>query len=459
MIRSRLKCLLIVAVCTVLVFVAFIGSSTWYRSSDNQQTESEYVIKLMSSGDQLGRAIYNPVHFDQVKELQAHGGDKVNVEYFTKAENKPKNEHIQPVSKDRISVHTHTKEQPEATTENGIFGILDELQDVNNKSPAATKKQQVHILIYTKRRCGSSFLGQIFNNNPDVFFQFEPLKLLETYMNYSKLQEHASDLLKNIFKCDLKSAYPLVNFYNKEKLHRWSSKLLISPPFCNLQNLTRYSISKCPAIQQREFLETCHQSKHIVIKIIRVINLRSLAPLLMDPTLNIKIVHLVRDPRAIYTSRVQTEGLTYDFDHRQETEIGKLCKGMIESHQVSQERHQWLRNKYTLVRYEDLARNPMQTAEKLYKDIGLGQLPEAVKSWININSNVDPGSVDRYSTQRNSSAIVQAWRGKLPFNVSEQIENVKVCAEVLDTFGYGRPKSKKELTDMTLSLVRSIPTV
>ena len=45
----------------------------------------------------------------------------------------------------------------------------------------------------------------------------------------------------------------------------------------------------------------------VAMKVIYLCRLEWLVPLMKDPTLNVKVVHLVRDPRATLTSRASVD--------------------------------------------------------------------------------------------------------------------------------------------------------
>lgn len=45
---------------------------------------------------------------------------------------------------------------------------------VAQRLPEPTVRSPKKVLLYTYMRSGSSFLGEIFNRNPDVFYIFEP---------------------------------------------------------------------------------------------------------------------------------------------------------------------------------------------------------------------------------------------------------------------------------------------
>lgn len=52
--------------------------------------------------------------------------------------------------------------------------------------------------------------------------------------------------------------------------------------------------------------EECLKYNTIVIKGVRILDVNVLAPLMEDPSLNLKVIHLVRDPRAVANSRIKS---------------------------------------------------------------------------------------------------------------------------------------------------------
>lgn len=89
-----------------------------------------------------------------------------------------------------------------------------------------------------------------------------------------------------------------------------SSKALCSLPACD--NFSRYNHTNetscrklCGNYPFIKVEEACDKYTHIVIKEVRFFDITVLYPLLKDPSLNLKILHLVRDPRAVGKSRGQ----------------------------------------------------------------------------------------------------------------------------------------------------------
>ena len=85
------------------------------------------------------------------------------------------------------------------------FSTNNKLQtkDSTLHSKYSSRKQ---VLIVTEYRSGSSFIGEIFNRNPDIFYLFEPL-LLTTIYGKQKQRTHTllqTKLLVDYFaKCEL----------------------------------------------------------------------------------------------------------------------------------------------------------------------------------------------------------------------------------------------------------------
>ena len=58
------------------------------------------------------------------------------------------------------------------------------------------------LVIYTRYRSGSTFAGSLFDENPEVYYFFEPMKMVE--YSFEAEDEHIFNRrMKNIFSCDL----------------------------------------------------------------------------------------------------------------------------------------------------------------------------------------------------------------------------------------------------------------
>ncbi|KAG7281542.1 hypothetical protein CRUP_007576, partial [Coryphaenoides rupestris] len=168
---------------------------------------------------------------------------------------------------------------------------------------------RVHVLLVSSWRSGSSILGQVFSQHPSVFYLMEPAWHVWTRLSNSgarSLKMAVRDLVRSVFQCDLSvfEAY-LPEQHNLSSLFMWSqSRALCSPPACTLSPRgPPQRPHRVPAA-----LEACRSYSHVVLKEVRFFELESLYPLLQDPTLDLRIVHLVRDPRAVLFSREKAAG-------------------------------------------------------------------------------------------------------------------------------------------------------
>ena len=84
----------------------------------------------------------------------------------------------------------------------------------------SSTSKRVNVIIVSEPRSGSSFLGQIFNQHPNVFYLFEPLRAVtvvtneDLYLNlpsenYNRL---ALKLLFEILNCRFRSSFYLDHF-------------------------------------------------------------------------------------------------------------------------------------------------------------------------------------------------------------------------------------------------------
>jgi len=94
----------------------------------------------------------------------------------------------------------------------------------------------------------------------------------------------------------------------------------------------------------------------------------------------------------------------------------------------------WMKSRYHMLRYEDLAGNPTETLRRLYKIAGLTMVNRTLE-WIELHTT-GSGNIPRdpYSTKRNSKASVDNWRFEIDPCVVNIIEHS--CRSVLKLLGY-----------------------
>ncbi|XP_013359309.1 PREDICTED: carbohydrate sulfotransferase 6 isoform X2 [Chinchilla lanigera] len=336
---------------------------------------------------------------------------------------------------------------------------------------------RVHVLVLSSWRSGSSFVGQLFSQHPDVFYLMEPAWHVWAALprgSAPALHMAVRDLVRSVFLCDMDvfDAY-LPWRRNLSDLFQWAvSRALCSPPACSA--FSRDAISSeavCkPLCARRPFAlaqEACRSYSHVVLKEVRFFNLQVLYPLLMDPLLNLHIVHLVRDPRAVLRSREQTakalardngivlgtNGTWVEADPRLRV-VGEVCRSHVRIADAALSKPPpFLRGRYLLVRFEDLARNPLAEIRTLYAFTGLSLSPQ-LEAWIlNITHGVGPGARREAfkTTSRDALNVSQAWRHALPFSKIRRVQ--ELCSGALRLLRYRPVFSEDEQRDLTLDLV------
>ncbi|XP_069479364.1 carbohydrate sulfotransferase 1 [Ambystoma mexicanum] len=360
----------------------------------------------------------------------------------------------------------------------------DGLDRLCEESPSTSYNlsKKIHILILATTRTGSSFGGQLFNQHSDIFYLFEPLYHVQFTLipkpSPSKSERQvivgaSRDLLRSLYDCDL---YFLENYIRPQPVNhttdslfrRGSSKALCSPPVCEALGSgdspmeDGECVKKCGTLNLTLATESCKEHGHVAIKTVRVPEVKDLRALVEDPRLNLKIIQLVRDPRGILASRSETfrdpyrlwriwkatGRKPYNLDT---TQLTRICDDFLNSVSTGLNRPSWLKGKYMLVRYEDLARDPMGKTEEIYSFLGI-PIDGNVERWIHNNTRGDKSSAKhKFGTLRNSAAIAESWRLTLSYEIVEFAQSV--CQQVLDQLGYKMVGSVQELKNLTFSLI------
>ncbi|CAC5421279.1 CHST1 [Mytilus coruscus] len=169
------------------------------------------------------------------------------------------------------------------------------------------------IIILTYMRSGSSLVGDILQQSKDVFYLFEPLRLPQFKLRkqqpyysldgnerlYNSFLDAGRDIIRNWTTCSL-FGLPNVTwsdgFLSKSKKAKLYGACKIFESNMLPENETIYS---CVNMLK----QVCLQTKYVVLKIIRL-PVDQLEPL-MEEFPSMKIIHLIRDPRATVLSQMK----------------------------------------------------------------------------------------------------------------------------------------------------------
>ncbi|NXH83702.1 CHST7 sulfotransferase, partial [Edolisoma coerulescens] len=199
----------------------------------------------------------------------------------------------------------------------------------------------------------------------------------------------------------------------------------------------------CPPRALRELEAECRKYPVVVIKDVRLLELGALLPLLREPGLNLRVVQLFRDPRAVHNSRLKARQAllreSVQPQHRAEFFLGGalevICQAWLRDLLLARRAPGWLRRRYTQLRYEDLVREPRAELRRLLRFAGL-TVPPALEGFVLNMTRGAAYSSDRpfLISARDAREAVHAWRERLSRQQVRQVE--AACGEAMSILAY-----------------------
>lgn len=361
-----------------------------------------------------------------------------------------------------------------------------------------TLKNKTAIILVAFHRSGSSFTGELLNIHPDIFYFYEPLKIVADGCGNKK--EERLNLLRDLIDCKLpdfksedeRDGKILINEHldekSKQQTKTWNwmfrprHKLLCSSTFCNN---TDYSETEdrmkcghqCPPVEIDKAKNICQKPGTAVgFKLIRLCEIDLLEELIESmPHVNFKIVFLNRDPRGIYSSRKKIFG-TQLSDKALLDNLKWTCRWMSKRFKNIFE-NEWLMKFSKFFRYESISKYPLEAAKEFYEFLDLKFLPE-VEDYVkeiskseendeqndsrsiegevsddDIISDFDPDK-DTYQTSKNSNTQYHLWRTHIDFDTALDIQ--KICEESMALLGYRNVENESNLKNLTESLLGEV---
>eukprot|EP00116_Pleurobrachia_bachei_P003541 sb/3463803/ len=250
--------------------------------------------------------------------------------------------------------------------------VSDFFNDIVSDLDISQDRPRLTVLM-TESRSGSSWLLSLLGFPSDTMHFFEPLNLEIT----ARFKEHYSNLsptemrslfqankLSQICNCKLTDYYAggmmgyMRNYPGRSHHGEGDNQLTIE-----------------------EVISDCRSSAMRVAKTIRMYDITELEHLQDLECMDFKVVHLIRDPRAVMVSRMLTFHELYDGNKklgpRVEGDMSHFSDGYLRNasrtlcqnhlHNLAHSSDAWLEGKYKRVRYEDLALDPVQSAQDIFE--------------------------------------------------------------------------------------------
>ena len=354
-----------------------------------------------------------------------------------------------------LSTRDKTTEVKETEVTTRKIMITDKTREVASNAG----KPRLNVIILTHMSSGSTFLGNLFNLHPDVFYLYEPLNKLRMVVHgdrkgvgewnvLNKKAEKAyrtdvSNLLRDFFTCNFQGHNTISNLF-PHWLRRSKNYLLWR--------------NKDTKLTKKAIREACNSRRITVAKIMQtrlpgdtgIQELRRICS--SEPSkFECLIIHLVRDPRAVVSSliikkfympyRVTKKLVTTRNTTPGERELRRhisdvLCLLVQENlNYINEEWSNWFRGRYVLVRYEDTTNNLFRTMNQLYNFTGLSKDTSIIK-WI--REGIQPPGVENripaFVISKNDSKRIENWRFRL--DTSQVSEFEKGCWPLMYMMGY-----------------------
>ncbi|KAL4224922.1 hypothetical protein ACF0H5_015618 [Mactra antiquata] len=280
---------------------------------------------------------------------------------------------------------------------------------------------EVQVLLLTYMRSGSSLTGDILQHSPGAFYIYEPFRSLG-HKNSStftiefangtsrappyNFAEVAYDNLYNWFTCNMTNI-PNIGLNDGFLKKGLKSRLY---PICMNDIKGDMDPKNGINICARQLQAVCKNSPFRIIKTIRLL-MRDIKNLLEDLP-NLKIIHLVRDPRATLFSQSKLgkcgekkggrPGCTNRFCTRVELDV-------LEEEKLSKK----YPGRIMPVFYQDIAKEPLKTSQKLYDFIG-AEFTQAAQEYVyNITMAGNPNNCAICTTRSNSSEHIDTWKERM----------------------------------------------
>ncbi|XP_028301335.1 carbohydrate sulfotransferase 7 [Gouania willdenowi] len=333
---------------------------------------------------------------------------------------------------------------------------------------------RIHVYLHATWRTGSSFLGELFNQHPDVFYLYEPMWHIWQALypgDAGSLQGAVRDMMSALYRCDFSvlKLYAGSQNITTSFIFGWkTNKVICSEPLCDAHRRAEVGLvkedrcAKCQKRDLRELERECRKYPVMVIKGVRVLDLSTLVPLMKDPDINLQIIQLFRDPRAVHNSRLKSkQALVKESIQvlRSKKQTDKYKRLLVPSNRLNRAENYvssamelicdnwlsdmllvtnappWVRRNYLRLRYEDLVLHPMQELQRMFHFTKLSTFPALKTFALNMTHGQGYSSDKPFLiSSRDAKEAIFAWRERLSVEQITQVEGY--CSEVMRQLGY-----------------------
>ncbi|XP_064615778.1 carbohydrate sulfotransferase 1-like [Liolophura sinensis] len=283
-----------------------------------------------------------------------------------------------------------------------------------NSVKLAANDKAIKVLIVAYYRSGSTLTGSLFDDNPVAFYSFEPLYPLYLhtiakgypvkYFNGTvrecpdKLREDetmATEILSAIYSCRFQDFD--VATATKQLCNSVSKSIL---DFCHCVLQKKGNLEMVPQDCFPAYYQRCAQAKYRVVKSVRVG--MDVAKQLIQQYPEVKVIHLLRDPRAMFCSNNFGANCVVDV-----LTVEAFCRRITKDFKERQLLEREYPSSFKEVIFEDLVADPVGVAKDIYSFVN-SRLPDYMAKLL--LEKTHSKSDGPYGTRReNSTATAYKW--------------------------------------------------
>lgn len=294
----------------------------------------------------------------------------------------------------------------------------------------------VVLVLSSMPRGGSTLLTELLSAVHDSVVLFEPLWYIEKqdcFMEEACVLEYLGDVLACSFKLDFE-------YWLKKKdlfFHYFS------PEARRCQD-TKSAEAKAACLKGMNLRQECGAAPLVIVKVIRA-RLSLVKYLLQDPRINLKVIHLTRDPRASIRSIA-----SFGWNANPHTR----CSEMYDDLQTYEKLRQASPAEVTQVRYEQLCLRPREITSDIFRFLfDNATLPGPVSAFVDKHMLGVGKNGGTMNTVKNSSAEFESWRYKIDAKRLKDIEEEPVCEQAIRHMGHALFGTLKAANNSKIPLI------
>lgn len=187
------------------------------------------------------------------------------------------------------------------------------------------------------------------------------------------------------------------------------------------------------------------KSSIMTIKTIRLS--MDVAEHLMGSIPQLKVIHLLRDPRGIINSRMHVHNVKKSMDLSIVARL--MCARLLRDVHRGEDMKQRYRNRIKTVLYEEIAENPAESSRRLFDFLNV-QPSSSFNEWLTNHTSAGHASNKYHTIRANSTETASAWREQMRFSDVGRID--KECSKLYKYTGHLPVPDKDSFRDVLTSL-------